>query len=186
MGLQKCEEKTPTTYGQAHLLLSKVTKRGEQAHQGRGNGISCSKRRITGQKPDSDQNDLSSSRTEPKSSLTPQTNVPDGASVIGEFPLGRFNLKYLGTGEGAQAYGYGLYFADDKALAEMYRTKLAGRGRELRFEGKPIEEKIREVKQRKRHRCVVYTRNTRHANGPSAKSRIVAALTGPRNTSHHY
>lgn len=74
--------------------------------------------------------------------------VPEGASVIGEFPLGRFDLKYLGTGEGAQAYGYGLYFADDRALAEMYRTKLAGRGRELHFEGKPIEEKIRELSEK--------------------------------------
>lgn len=37
----------------------------------------------------------------------------------------KFTTEKIGTGEGAQAYGYGLYFAGDKKVAEFYRNKLA-------------------------------------------------------------
>jgi hypothetical protein len=36
----------------------------------------------------------------------------------------RFSLDAIGTGEGAQAYGWGLYFAGRKEIAEYYREKL--------------------------------------------------------------
>jgi hypothetical protein len=36
----------------------------------------------------------------------------------------RFSLDKIGTGEGAQAYGHGLYFADNEAVAKEYREKL--------------------------------------------------------------
>jgi hypothetical protein len=39
--------------------------------------------------------------------------VPEGASVIKEFPLGRFRSDKIGTGEGAQAYGRGLYLGEE-------------------------------------------------------------------------
>jgi len=39
-------------------------------------------------------------------------------------PLGRFSTDKIGTGEGAQAYGHGLYFAEKKSVAEWYRDKL--------------------------------------------------------------
>ncbi len=38
----------------------------------------------------------------------------------------KFSLDAIGTGEGAQAYGWGLYFAGKKDVAEWYRHKLAG------------------------------------------------------------
>jgi len=38
----------------------------------------------------------------------------------------RFSADKIGTGEGAQVYGYGLYFAGKKEVAEYYRTQLAG------------------------------------------------------------
>lgn len=41
-----------------------------------------------------------------------------------DFP--RFSTEYIGTGEGAQAYGWGLYFAESREIAEHYRQKLAG------------------------------------------------------------
>ena len=37
----------------------------------------------------------------------------------------KFLLHKIGTGEGAQAYGWGLYFAGDKAVAEYYKEKLS-------------------------------------------------------------
>ena len=36
-----------------------------------------------------------------------------------------FSLDAIGTGEGAQAHGWGLYFAGDKNVSENYRKKLA-------------------------------------------------------------
>lgn len=40
----------------------------------------------------------------------------------------KFTLDAMGTGEGAQAYGWGLYFAGKKEVAEYYRETLAGDG----------------------------------------------------------
>ncbi|MCS4503315.1 hypothetical protein NYO91_04390 [Arhodomonas aquaeolei] len=37
----------------------------------------------------------------------------------------RFSLDAIGTGEGALAYGWGLYFAGERAVAEYYRNNLA-------------------------------------------------------------
>jgi len=39
----------------------------------------------------------------------------------------RFDLSKIGTGEGAQAYGHGLYFAENEATAKSYRDLLAAR-----------------------------------------------------------
>ena len=38
----------------------------------------------------------------------------------------RFDLSKIGTGEGAQAYGHGLYFAESDKVAQSYRDGLAG------------------------------------------------------------
>lgn len=38
----------------------------------------------------------------------------------------KFSLDKIGTGEGAQAYGHGLYFAGKKAVSQWYRDTLAG------------------------------------------------------------
>jgi GNAT superfamily N-acetyltransferase len=37
----------------------------------------------------------------------------------------KFSLEHMGTGEGAQAYGWGLYFAGGKEVAEYYRSQLS-------------------------------------------------------------
>jgi GNAT superfamily N-acetyltransferase len=37
----------------------------------------------------------------------------------------KFSLHKIGTGEGAQAYGWGLYFAGNKEVAEFYRRQLS-------------------------------------------------------------
>ena len=38
----------------------------------------------------------------------------------------RFDLSKIGTGEGAQAYGHGLYFAENERVAKGYRDALSG------------------------------------------------------------
>ena len=49
----------------------------------------------------------------------------------------RFDLSKIGTGEGAQVYGHGLYFAENPRVAEEYKHSLA-RQNPIRYEGKPI------------------------------------------------
>lgn len=46
-----------------------------------------------------------------------------------------FSLDAIGTGEGAQAYGWGLYFAESRDVAEWYRDSL-GRSGSYVYEGK--------------------------------------------------
>lgn len=41
------------------------------------------------------------------------------------YKFDKFSLEHMGNGEGAQAYGYGLYFASNRAIAEFYRQTLA-------------------------------------------------------------
>lgn len=40
----------------------------------------------------------------------------------------QFSLSKIGTGEGAQAYGHGLYFAEAEGVAQDYRKRLSGQG----------------------------------------------------------
>lgn len=40
----------------------------------------------------------------------------------------QFDASKIGTGEGAQAYGHGMYFADNEAVAREYRDALQGQG----------------------------------------------------------
>lgn len=51
----------------------------------------------------------------------------------------KFTTSKIGTGEGAQAYGYGLYFASRKGIGEFYRNKLATDPKWM-FRGKPISD----------------------------------------------
>ena len=50
--------------------------------------------------------------------------IPDGYKVTKQFPHGRFDINKIGTGEGAQSYGHGLYFAEAEDVARQYRDAL--------------------------------------------------------------
>lgn len=47
----------------------------------------------------------------------------------------KFDMSKIGTGEGAQVYGHGLYFAESEGVAESYRDNLS---RQVTFRGKPL------------------------------------------------
>jgi hypothetical protein len=47
----------------------------------------------------------------------------------------KFDLSKIGTGEGAQAYGHGLYFAENEGVAKAYREALSP-GYDMRVAGK--------------------------------------------------
>jgi hypothetical protein len=46
----------------------------------------------------------------------------------------KFSMDNIGTGEGAQAYGHGLYFADSQDVAKGYRSELTGRDAQKSFQ----------------------------------------------------
>ena len=55
---------------------------------------------------------------------------------------GKFDISKVGTGEGAQAYGHGMYFAENPAVAGEYKRKLSGGlgspSNELMLNGQPL------------------------------------------------
>jgi hypothetical protein len=52
----------------------------------------------------------------------------------------KFSMQKIGTGEGAQAYGHGLYFSAEPKIAEGYRRQLAGRTEpDVRIKGFSID-----------------------------------------------
>lgn len=77
------------------------------------------------------------SRAQPTGEM-PATIMPDGTKMVGPgtfsitayhgtpHKVDRFSLDKIGTGEGAQAYGWGLYFAESPDVAGGYQRKLSG------------------------------------------------------------
>lgn len=53
--------------------------------------------------------------------------TPHRFEATPENPLGEFRASKIGTGEGAQAYGHGIYVAEDPKVATNYRKKLSYR-----------------------------------------------------------
>jgi len=45
----------------------------------------------------------------------------------------QFDLAHVGRGEGAQAYGHGMYFAGDEGIAQGYRKRLSGDSSQVVF-----------------------------------------------------
>jgi len=65
----------------------------------------------------------------------------------------RFSLDKIGTGEGAQAYGHGLYFAEAEDTARSYRDALTTRGDDaagwnMTVRGKRVEDIYSQIEQR--------------------------------------
>lgn len=71
---------------------------------------------------------------------------PDGTPLFSRafhgspYDFDKFSTDKIGTGEGAQSYGYGLYFTDKKEIAEHYRSQLANDQPSTRIlaDGKPL------------------------------------------------
>jgi hypothetical protein len=58
--------------------------------------------------------------------ITGPANYSIGAFHGTPHKVDKFSTAKIGTGEGAQAYGWGLYFAQAKAVGEGYRDQLGG------------------------------------------------------------
>lgn len=73
--------------------------------------------------------------------------IPPDIGITRRFPayhgtpheVDRFTTAKIGTGEGAQVYGWGLYFAENKAVAEEYHKNLT-RNLSYLYDGKPYDD----------------------------------------------
>lgn len=68
-------------------------------------------------------------------------------------PLGEFDASKLGTGEGAQAYGHGIYVAENPSVAKDYQVKLSsvGSAKNLAEKFGGVEGGIAEAQRRVEH-----------------------------------
>ena len=66
--------------------------------------------------------------------LTPLVDEADGGLIAyhgSPHTFDKFSMDKIGTGEGAQAYGHGLYFAEAEDVAKTYRDMLSQQPQEL-------------------------------------------------------
>jgi hypothetical protein len=64
-------------------------------------------------------------KTAPIAELDVYHGTPHRFEPTEENPLGEFDASKVGTGEGAQAYGHGIYFAEAPGVASAYRNTLS-------------------------------------------------------------
>lgn len=58
------------------------------------------------------------------------------------YDFGKFSLGHIGRGEGAQAFGWGLYFAGRRGIAEDYRKKLSAEKEKKSAKDVQIDRKV--------------------------------------------
>jgi hypothetical protein len=70
-------------------------------------------------------------KTAPIAELDVYHGTPHRFDPTEENPLGEFDASKIGTGEGAQAYGHGIYLAESPAVGRQYAEFLASRKNDL-------------------------------------------------------
>jgi len=96
------------------------------------------------------------SRAQPQT-IAPVVEMPDGARLVGPstfsitayhgtpHKVDKFSMAKIGTGEGVQAYGWGLYFAAARMVALDYKNKLGKSPSQLRAAKISVQSWEREV-----------------------------------------
>ena len=71
---------------------------------------------------------------------TPTPNAPNIIAFHGSgADFDEFKVEKIGTGEGNQAFGYGLYFTESKDIANFYKSSV-GAGNEVTYKGKTVRD----------------------------------------------
>ena len=71
---------------------------------------------------------------------TPTPNEPNIVAFHGSgADFDEFKVEKIGTGEGNQAFGYGLYFTESKDIAKFYKSSV-GAGNEVTYKGKTVRD----------------------------------------------
>ena len=74
------------------------------------------------------------------SEVVPPTDKTDGIFAFhgSGADFDKFSLNKIGTGEGSQVFGHGLYFTDSKDIAKFYKNATL-KSQNVEFNGKPIQ-----------------------------------------------
>jgi hypothetical protein len=56
-----------------------------------------------------------------------------------------FDISKVGTGEGAQAYGHGMYFAENPGVAKGYQDALTNRWDQISIKGEPLQDQMSDI-----------------------------------------
>jgi hypothetical protein len=86
-----------------------------------------------------------------------------------------FSLASVGTGEGAQAYGYGLYFASRKEVAEHYRNVLGGM--DIAFSAPAVEQRAKLITNFDDHVWGTIRQLAQRDNDPAAVAAAIRKYT---------
>jgi len=84
---------------------------------------------------------------DPVAQVQPPTDAEPGIIAFhgSASDFDQFRLEKIGTGEGAQAYGYGLYFADKEAIADFYRGVLTDAPFDYKIDGQSVSKMYRDA-----------------------------------------
>ena len=90
----------------------------------------------------------------------------------------QFDVSKLGTGEGAQAFGHGLYFAENEGIAKNYRDELSGKNIDSRnyFEGDAVAPDLGKTAQAGRAAAVAALPGLQHSGGVQIANHILDLL----------
>lgn len=138
-GFQKAKRDGKLTDGDAwNAWLDKVTGVTEQSKYDQDLAAEIAASNADGLSYNPGADAFSLSRATP-ADVSNVVEMPDGALLVGPttfsitayhgtpHKVDRFSLDKIGTGEGAQAYGWGLYFAEKKSVAKNYQKGLTER-----------------------------------------------------------
>jgi len=84
---------------------------------------------------------------DPVAQVQPPTDAEPGIIAFhgSASDFDQFRLEKIGTGEGAQAYGYGLYFADKEDIADFYRGALTDAPFDYKIDGQSVSKMYRDA-----------------------------------------
>ena len=127
--------------------------------------------------------------------LSSYTHKADGGDVDGitayhgsPHEFDQFDTSKIGTGEGAQAYGHGLYFAEHEPVAKGYRDKLTsmivgGARRKLSQSGNDVDAAISKIQgEKERLKSLNLTLET----GSENRNRMINFQNDYLNELHNY
>lgn len=102
-----------------------------EAEKNRARGIEKKDERAKDQSKVEQMRRISRSRNAPmiEEGRAPYDELAEKTAYHGSpYTFDRFDSSKIGSGEGAQSFGHGLYFSERRGVAEDYRKRLSGRG----------------------------------------------------------
>jgi hypothetical protein len=96
-------------------------------------------------------------------------------------PMGKFDLSKVGTGEGAQAYGHGIYLAETPGVASTYRPKGWKPSEKYRYKGRDGMEIYQEFVDRQEYdKAAVWEKILLHMDKPKILAQLDEGETAAR------